>query len=63
MKKVNFDDFAENYDDILKGQTQFFQKMTNILLDIRLRLLTIILTLNQIQFLNLIVVLVEICNF
>jgi SAM-dependent methyltransferase len=26
MKKVNFDDFAENYDDILKGQTQFFSK-------------------------------------
>ncbi|OSS42406.1 hypothetical protein DESAMIL20_1959 [Desulfurella amilsii] len=26
MKKINFDDFAENYDEILKGQTQFFSK-------------------------------------
>jgi Methyltransferase domain. len=26
MKKVNFDDLAENYDDILKGQTHFFSK-------------------------------------
>jgi len=26
IKKVNFDDFTENYDEIVKGQTQFFSK-------------------------------------